>query len=203
MSVGQRAGLSRNMRPLLSVQRVERWVYCCAISNAFSRRSIQTASPTVSGRQIRTCTHHGGSKRNSTQNTRIMTMAPRPRMTNTAGPSPASLPRRSRSHTAQRSTTRQQAAEQPAAAAARAGAAQGDLDGRLPRPVRHPALSKGEPPGIARRFQTIVAWRCLSAGRSAPCRRPTSRCRRTGTATPRRRSASTRRPPRSRNAGSA
>jgi hypothetical protein len=46
----------------------------------------------------------------------------------------------------------QKAAEQPAAAAARAGPAQGDVDGRLPRPFGHHVLPKanrrGSPGGV-------------------------------------------------------
>src|SRR3546814_5654734 len=48
-------------------------------------------------------THQGGSKPNSTQNTSGMKRAPRKKMTNTAGPSPASCFLRSRPQALQRS----------------------------------------------------------------------------------------------------
>ena len=149
MIVGQSSGRSFSIAVLFLERRSSRWVYCCAINKALRRRSSQTAPPKVSGSQISTCSHHGGSKRNSTQNTSPITIAPSPRMTNTAGPSPASLPRRSRPQAVQRSTTVSrprnsrpwpQRGQTPRRATSRAiGAARSTTT----------ALPKDEPPGIA------------------------------------------------------
>ena len=157
----------------------DRCRYCSATSAALAGRIIRIASGTVTTGHNTACTQSGGSKRNSTQNASPTTMAP--------------------------STQDHADGGAVAGIILRAGRA------RRPRRCRAPQADCGtgdpcrsEGSGSAALPAGSRAARCATdrgvSARQPPGWRPTSRCRRTGTARPRRRNASTRQRPRSRNA---
>ena len=180
----------RELRPKPAHARGGSWcsrlcLYCSAMSAAFNGRSIRIAPPRISGVHNRRCSQTGGANLISTMAASPTTISPRKRMTNTAGPSPASCADRS---------SRQA--------------------GQLGRTVKRPVKSRPSPQrgqrhaNAACATDTGVKWRASAVftrhGRpGSPRPSPTSKCRQTGTATRRRQSASTRPPPRARNGGPA
>src|SRR5207253_2021660 len=85
----------RELRPKPAHARGGSWcsrlcLYCSAMSAAFNGRSIRIAPPRMSGVHNRRCSQTGGANLISTMAASPTTISPRKRMTNTAGPSPAS-----------------------------------------------------------------------------------------------------------------